>query len=147
MGIRTDIEYVDSTLNLMQGCDGCELWTDKVKVCYALKMLSVNFQRRPYPTDPVIHMGRLTAFLTLPSLNGTLRKTKPWLNGLPRVTFINDMGDQHTQSLDLMWMRDAIVPLVNKGGIYENLSRKPTVFSRWMNAHTNKHEDTDLTTV
>lgn len=125
MGVKTDIEYVDSTLNLMQGCDGCELWTPVVKSCYALKMLSMNSQRNPYPTDPVAYMGRLAAFLTLPSLDGTLRGTKPWLNGFPRVTFLNDMGDQHTQSLDLMWMQDAITPLVGKGGIYVCLTKRP----------------------
>lgn len=125
MGATTQIEYVDSTLNLMQGCDGCELWTDKVKVCYALKMLSLNSQRIPYPTDPVIHMNRLASFLTLRKLDGTLRNDKPWLNGYPRVTFLNDMGDQHTQNLDLMWMKDAIVPLTNKGGIYVCLTKRP----------------------
>lgn len=125
MGAKTDIEYVDSTLNLMQGCDGCELWTNTVKTCYALRMLSINSQRSPYPTDPVIHKNRLASFLALPKLDGASRKDKPWLNGLPRVTFLNDMGDQHTQSLDLMWMKNAIVPLTNKGGIYICLTKRP----------------------
>jgi len=125
MGAKTEIEYADSTLNLMEGCNGCELWPSKVSTCYAMNMLSRNKTGVPYPTAPAIASPRLSSFLSLPKLDGTERKDKPWLNGFPRVTFLNDMGDQHTQSLDLMWMKGAIPLLLSKSGIYICITKRP----------------------
>jgi protein gp37 len=35
MAIKTQIHWVDSTVNPTMGCDGCELWSDTCKTCYA----------------------------------------------------------------------------------------------------------------
>ena len=37
-------------------------------------------------------------------LTGTAREHKPWLNGLPRIIFVNDMGDTFTASLPEDWL-------------------------------------------
>ena len=42
MAETTNIQWCDSTCNPTMGCEGCELWSDKVKKCYA-GMLHVRF--------------------------------------------------------------------------------------------------------
>jgi len=44
MGIDTDIEWCDSSLQLEMGCDGCELWNPKVgeKTCYAGQLTNLH---------------------------------------------------------------------------------------------------------
>lgn len=112
MAKDTYIEWCDSTLNLMMGCDGCELWNPKagVKKCYA----GVITQRyggasKGYPPSfdqPRVFQERLREVLKWTDLTGTARVQKPWLDGLPRTIFLNDMGDTFTKSLALDWMSD-----------------------------------------
>ena len=45
MGKDTEIEWCDSTVNPMMGCDGCELWTAKNKTCYA-GVLTLRHQKK-----------------------------------------------------------------------------------------------------
>jgi len=35
MGKKTTIQWCDSTINPTMGCDGCELWDQNRKSCYA----------------------------------------------------------------------------------------------------------------
>lgn len=35
MGQKTNIEWCDSTINGTSGCDGCELWNNQTRTCYA----------------------------------------------------------------------------------------------------------------
>lgn len=106
----TAIEWCDSTLNLQAGCDGCELWNKKagVRYCYAGQMverwagrsggLPAVFEK------PEIYPRRLAEIFKWPTLRGVDRPGKPWLNGLPRVVFLDDMGDTFTESLPLDWL-------------------------------------------
>lgn len=108
MGILTDIEWCDSSLNLMMGCDGCELWNPKkgIKHCYAGVLTERYGGAKGWPASfdqPTTFPERLKAALRWPDLTGTERPKKPWLNGHPRMIFLDDMGDTFTESLPLEW--------------------------------------------
>lgn len=109
MARETTIEYPDSTLNLEMGCDGCELWipANGVFSCYAGTMTKKYAGSKGWPEQfekPVIFPERLEEALAWPDLTGTDRPGKPWLNGLPRIIFLNDMGDTFTPSLPKNWL-------------------------------------------
>ncbi len=110
MGIHTGIEWCDSTLNPMMGCDGCELWTPdgRKRTCYAGVQIeryqgsSPNFPK--VFTEPQLYTHRFDELSKWPDLTGKEREDKPWLNGLPRLVFLCDMGDPFTESLPLFWL-------------------------------------------
>ncbi len=142
MGINTNIEWCDSTLNPEIGCDGCELWNVKtcihcgrpiekievkeayrhknaedntaghvaepIKTCYAGQLVSrYAGHSKGYPPafeQPQLFLERLLDAERWRDLTGTVREDKPWLNGLPRCIFLNDLGDTFTESLPLDWM-------------------------------------------
>lgn len=140
MGIKTGIEWCDSTLNPEIGCDGCELWQDKtclhcgqpieliketesyrhkiiepedgheakpVRTCYAGGLVSRYHGQPGYPESfdqPKLFLDRILKLESWRDLTGTIRPDKPWLNGLPRLVFLNDLGDTFTESLPLDWL-------------------------------------------
>jgi hypothetical protein len=93
--------WADDTVNTETGCDGCELWDpkNKVRISYAglqtERMLSKGPLKGWPPAfdEPKIFPGRIAAAARWTDLTGTARENKPWLNGLPRMIFVNDMGD------------------------------------------------------
>lgn len=113
MGKTTLIEWCDSTVNLEIGCDGCELW--KVgkepayynRMCYAGKMVEQYEGHNGWPknfTTPAIFPDRINEAVGWPDYTGKTRTEKPWLDGLPRLIFVNDLGDTFTESLPLDWI-------------------------------------------
>jgi len=112
MAKGTKIEWADDTVNAEMGCDGCELWDpkNKVRVCYAglqtERMLSKGPLKGWPPAfdEPKIFPGRIAAAARWGDLTGTARENKPWLDGLPRTIFVNDMGDTFTASLPDDWL-------------------------------------------
>jgi protein gp37 len=112
MAKGTKIEWADDTVNAEMGCDGCELWDPKnrIRVCYAglqtERMLSKGPLKGWPPAfgEPRIFPGRIAAAARWRDLTGTLREKKPWLDGLPRTIFVNDMGDTFTASLPDDWL-------------------------------------------
>lgn len=107
MGKETNIEWCDSTLNLQMGCDGCELWAGESRHCYAGVLTERYAGQKGWLekfTAPKIFTERLDAALRWPDLTGKERPEKPWLNGYPRLIFLNDMGDTFTESLPLDWL-------------------------------------------
>lgn len=109
MGISTDIQWADSTLNLQAGCDGCELWNPRqgVRICYAGQLTERYGGRKGWPASfdkPALFPERLDQALRWPDLMGTKRPDKPWLDGLPRIIFLDDMGDTFTESLPQDWL-------------------------------------------
>jgi len=98
----TNIHWCDSSVNLMMGCDGCELWREGSRHCYAGTLTLRHAGRKGWPESfdrPRLFPERLAGALRWPDLTGTARPGKPWLDGLPRVVFVNDMGDTFTESL------------------------------------------------
>jgi protein gp37 len=132
MAQTTGIEWCDSTLNLQMGCDGCELWNPKagVRRCYAgnLTVLHGGPGKKGWPNgfaEPRIFPERLKQALRWPDLTGKDRPEKPWLNGYPRVIFLNDMGDTFTDTLPIDWLVPHITPMHQSRHIYIILTKRP----------------------
>jgi len=130
MAIKTQIEWCDSTVNAMAGCDGCELWIPKagVKDCYAGTLTERYGGRSGWPTSfaqPRHFPGRIEAALRWPDLTGTKRADKPWLDGMPRLIFLDDMGDTFTESLDADWLLPLIETMARAPHIWIFLTKRP----------------------
>ena len=107
VGVITKIEWCDSSLNMQMGCDGCELWAGDIRMCYAGVLHERYGGRSGWPKSfdkPALFPDRLNTALRWPDLTGQDRSQKPWLNGLPRLIFLNDMGDTFTESLPVDWL-------------------------------------------
>jgi protein gp37 len=140
MGITTGIEWCDSTLNLQMGCDGCELWIPKLKIkkCYAGKLTQLRAGQKGYPPAferPAIFPARLAEAERWPNLRGTVRPDKPWLNGLPRLIFLDDMGDTFTESLPLDWLAEFLPRMAALPHIVILLTKRANRMHEFSRAH------------
>lgn len=130
MGEISAIEWCDSTSNPEMGCDGCELAARGGSgTCYA-ETLTNRYagKSKGYPSDfykPQIFPGRIEAACKWRDLAGTERPEKPWLNGLPRHIFLDDMGDTFTESLPLDWIAPYIPAMAASPHIWQMLTKRP----------------------
>lgn len=130
MGIVTAIEWADSTLNLEVGCDGCELWNPKVseKTCYAGQIVErYGGKSAGYPESfdkPKLFPQRLIEAAKWPDLRGRDRPDKPWLNGMPRMVFLDDMGDTFTESLPIDWLAPHLPVMADMPFIFMLLTKR-----------------------
>lgn len=113
MAVSTKIQWCDSTCNPTMGCEGCELWTSKVKKCYA-GMLHRRFggATRGYsPTFEEITYwpGRMEEAARWRDLRGMKRPDKPWLDGLPRLIFVSDMSDALSSEVPFEFLENEII--------------------------------------
>lgn len=113
MSEKTPIEWCDSSVNPVMGCDGCELWIPgKVEHCYAGSLHKIRAGRPGYADKfevPKLFPGRMAkaaAWNTTPD-----RSEKPWLSG-PRKIFISDMGDALSHDVPLEYLRDEVIGAV-----------------------------------
>lgn len=93
MGIKTRIEWADSTVNPVMGCTGCALRRDH---CYAAVLCARYAGRKGWPRSfdrPEFFPGRLERAVGWRDLTGEARADEPWLDGLPRHIFVNDLSD------------------------------------------------------
>lgn len=113
MGKDSKIEYIDSSVNPVMGCDGCELWNSKVKTCYAGQLherySGVNDGFAKEFTKPQKYAGRMKSAAAWSDLRGKERPGKPWMNGLPRIIFISDMGDALSNEIDFEFLAREII--------------------------------------
>lgn len=122
MGIKTKIEWCDSTVNPTSGCLGCELWTPgRGGTCYAAKMHARLFAQRPgygKRFDQIqLHRGRVREAAKWPDLRGKARPDKPWLDGQPRTIFIGDMGEVFSPSVSRQYLLvEVIEPILSDDG-------------------------------
>lgn len=99
MAIGTDIQWTDDSVNPVNGCSGCELFssTDRqAATCYAFKITRLRRKHPGFTPDfarPKLFPGRMKTAAGQRDLKGTVRPNKPWLRRLPRLIFISDMGD------------------------------------------------------
>ena len=126
MGEKTKIEWCDSTCNLMMGCDGCELFPLH---CYAARLCGRYAGMKGWPkefTQPELFLDRLGEALAWKDLTGTDRPDKPWLNGRPRMIFLNDLGDCFTDSIsDLDWLAKAVARMGASPHVFLLLTKRP----------------------
>ena len=116
MGYETKGQWWDSSVNPTMGCDGCELWNDKEKTCYAgtlhlrfggLKGWANTFEEvTKFP-------GRMKKAAAWDDLYGKKRKEKHWYDGLPRIIFISDMSDALSKSIDFDYLKTEIIDNVS----------------------------------
>ncbi|KKN11573.1 hypothetical protein LCGC14_1025230 [marine sediment metagenome] len=128
MGSNTKIEWCDSSGNLQMGCDGCELWNKKVRTCYSGILTNQYAGNKGWPDSfdkPKIFPERVDTIIKWRSLVAKTRPNKPWLNGLPRVVFLNDMGDTFTEGLPIDWLSPFIDKLEKSPHIYLILTKRP----------------------
>lgn len=143
MGISTLIEWTDSSTNPTSGCDGCELWIrGKVEKCYAGKIHERFAPSKAYPgpfEQIDLHPGRMAQAAKWPSLRGKDRPDKPWLNGMPRIIFIGDMGDLFSKGVPFEYIRDEVIAhIASKDGsrhLWMILTKQPkrlAEFAKWL---------------
>src|SRR5262245_26922874 len=109
-GSRT--ESADDIVSPAMGCAGCELWDPKngVSICYAGRLTDRMLSKGPlkgWPLacdQPTIFPGRIAQAAHWRDLTGTARLAKPWLDGMPRVIFVDDMGDTLQASMTVDWL-------------------------------------------
>ncbi len=126
MGIKTAIEWCDSTCNLVMGCDGCELTPGH---CYAERLVSRYVGKKGWPKDffkPEFFKHRLEEALAWKDLTWTERPNKPWLNGMPRLIFLNDLGDCFSESIDdFTWLSEAVSATRLSPHVFMFLTKRP----------------------
>lgn len=125
---ETDIQWADSSLNLMMGCNGCELWTTKERRCYAGILTRRYGGGKGWPAafeQPAMFPERLAPALKWPDLTGKDRPNKPWLDGYPRTIFLDDMGDTFTEGLALDWLMPHIEAMAQSPHIWQFLTKRP----------------------
>jgi protein gp37 len=109
VGIRTVIEWCDSTVNPIMGCTGCDL---RKEHCYAARLCTRYAGMKGWPKSfdvPEFFPGRLEKAIKWSDLTGKDRPDKPWLNGLPRHIFVNDLSDGFCPDVDPWeWLAPAI---------------------------------------
>lgn len=129
MSKDTKIQWCDSSLNLQMGCDGCELWTKTVRKCYAGRQCEERRMFKGWPrqfSEPEIYMDRLEPALKWKDLTGTDREDKPWLNGMPRIVFLNDMGDTFSSTLPPNWLAPVLPRLATSPHQFLLLTKRPS---------------------
>ncbi|MHB8860909.1 MAG: DUF5131 family protein [Pirellulaceae bacterium] len=143
MSITTKIQWCDSTCNPTMGCEGCELWTTKVKRCYAGTLHSrFGGHTRGYsPTfeEVTFWPGRMSEAARWADLKGAARKDKPWLDGLPRMIFVSDMSDSLSAAVSFEFLEEEIIRnVISPNGQRHRwlwLTKRPdrmAQFSRWL---------------
>ncbi len=161
MGEHTDIQWCDSTVNPVMGCDGCELWQrngspakddeaesvakEPRRTCYAGQLhLSRGKSNPGFAADflkPEAFPGRTSKAARWAPLTGKDRADKPWLNGMPRLIFVSDMGDALSSEVPNEYLLKEVVEAAacdagNKH-IWLWLSKRPSrmaKFSAWLSA-------------
>lgn len=140
MAVKSSIGYIDSSINPIRGCGGCELWNLKTdtKICYAGRMISRWAGKGSvWPdkfTEPIFVNGQLEKTYRWPDLTNMAREGKPWIDGYPRVIFVNDMSDSWTEAiwkngtrspLPVDWLADYMDDLIASPHIYMLLTKRP----------------------
>ena len=136
---ETGIEWCDSTLNLMMGCDGCELASKAGSgTCYAEILTARYGGRKGFPKsfyEPALFPERLAVALRWPDLTGTELPGKPWLNGRPRMIFLDDMGDTFTESLPLDWIAPHVPAMAASPHVWMFLTKRPERMAQFWRAY------------
>jgi protein gp37 len=127
MSVHTAIQWCDDTVNPVMGCCGCELWrretdgTFRRCSCYAgllhrlraaggatpSQMIDKGYA--PFFEQPHKFPGRMMTMARTASLTDMRRYDKPWLDGMPRMIFVSDMGDALSKSIDLEFLHAEII--------------------------------------
>lgn len=132
MSEHTNIQWCDSTGNIQMGCEGCELVKGKkVPTCYAENLTKRYKGNKGWPDafdKPKLFLERLPKILKWSDLTGKDRPAKPWLNGMPRLIFLNDMGDTFSNGMPLNWFANILPQLADSPHQFLVLTKWPQRF-------------------
>lgn len=135
MGIRTSIQWADSTVNPMMGCTGCELFIPKkgISHCYAEQITTRMLKHGPskgWPVkfeEPRVFPNRMEEACNWHELIGVTRMEKPWIpSDMPRIIFVGDMGDIFSDGLPDGWLEPEIERMRNAPHIFMLLTKRPS---------------------
>lgn len=91
---------------------------------------------------PKLFPGRMAEAAAWSDLESSVRPDKPWINGLPRLIFISDMGDAFTSGIPFDFLKTEVIDHVNslrgKRHIWLWLTKRPgrmAEFSDWLVKH------------
>lgn len=146
MGKHSLIQWCDGTVNSTTGCDGCELWRLAFKgPCYAGELHEHRMAKTlpalyaPDFTEVRLAPGRMAKTVGWSDLTGRDRPDKPWLNGMPRLIFVGDMGDLFSAAVPFEFIRDEVFAAATsaKGSrhVYMLLTKQPSrmaAFAAWL---------------
>lgn len=114
MGQFTEISWCDSTVNPTSGCDGCELWSERDRTCYAGTLHETRLAKSlptlyaPTFADVRLIPGRMAKAAAWPDLRGKEHPNKPHLNSMPRLIFVGDMGDVLSRAVPDEYLIDEV---------------------------------------
>ena len=143
MAKDTPIEWCDSAVNPVMGCDGCELWIPgKVEHCYAGSLHKIRGGNPGYADEfliPKTFAGRMATAARWSDMRGKPHPGKPWLDGQPRIVFVSDMGDALSRDVPFPFLRDEVIANVRSSAgrrhVWMWLTKQPhrmAEFSRWL---------------
>lgn len=81
--------------------------------------------------------GRLEAASRLSDLTGMMHPKKPWLNELPRLIFVSDMGDAFSRKDDFPFLRDEVAAVQTSQGrrhLWLWLTKRPDLMRQFANS-------------
>ncbi len=91
---------------------------------------------------PTKFHGKMATTAKQSNLRGTDRSRKPWLNGLPRLVFVSDMGDALSAGIDFEHLKAEIIDIVTSTNgcrhLWLWLTKRPArmaEFADWLRAH------------
>jgi protein gp37 len=147
---KTKIEYCDSTTNGTSGCDGCELWDQRERVCYAgkthprlrhLEGYGKSFTEVELLPGHVAAAARLSDLTGKPRLAGKDYPAKSWLDGLPRIIFVSDMSDALSRAVSFDYLKTEFIDIFDSPAgrrhVWLWLTKRPrrmARFSAWLAA-------------
>jgi protein gp37 len=137
MGQQTPIQWCDSSCNLEMGCNGCELWDPArgIRHCYAGNEHALHAGRPGWPKafDQVtVFPHRLDEALRWKDLRGRSRTDKPWLDGMPRLVFLNNEGDTFTEDLPIDWLTPHLPRMAASSHVWIILTKRPARMLEWV---------------
>jgi protein gp37 len=147
MSNNTPVQWTDSTINPTKGCDGCELWNERERSCYAGVFTNRFGKSNPgLATDfDIVEMapGCMIEAAGWSDRTGKSRPKKPWLNGLPRLVFVGDMADNLSESIPFVYLHEEIILSVSSEAgqrhHWQWLTKQPrrlAEFSEWLKSRS-----------
>jgi protein gp37 len=121
------------------GCTGCALFSpDPARNhCYAATLINRYQGRKGWPssfTEPEVFDHRIPQALNWSDLTGENRPDKPWLNGYPRIVFVNDLSDGFCPDVDPHeWLTPHLERMAKSPHIWLLLTKWPERMSWYFN--------------
>lgn len=136
----TGIGWTHSSINGTSGCDGCELWNEITRTCYA----GLMHEARLAKSLPALYAENFSEVRLIPGRFSRAANwapptakeiaDKPWFAGAPRHIFVGDMGDFLSDAVPDEYLERELLPAISsKNGrrhIWQLLTKRPDRLAR-----------------